>query len=198
LSICNDVDISSGALMSSHPCSAWNNGGAVNITCLRALIEGSEVAGGYHVTTSTDTHGSHLAWLYGTDVQAAWHPNHAYQCWGQSASSPSPAISSPSPPPSPLMHSSPPPPSAPSPLMHSSPPPPSAPATAITAGGIGNAGLIGIIAGAVAAIAGMVAAIYKYRSDKLRHEQHMATIALANRMTDHSQSTHGAQAPECV
>ena len=72
-------------------------------------------------------------------------------------------------------------------------PPASPPATAITAEGsakvLGSAELVGIIAGVVAAVAGLVAAIYKYRGDQLRHKEHMATIELANKMTDHRKST---------
>jgi hypothetical protein len=70
-------------------------------------------------------------------------------------------------------------------------PPASPPATAITAEGpakVGSAELVGIIAGVVAAIAGLVAAIYKYRGDQLRHKEHMATIELANKMSDHRKS----------
>ena len=74
-SICNQV-YGSGDIEWNHPCGAGSNGGSVDITCLRALVEGSALAGGYQLSASGAS-----AWLYGTGIAAASSANTNYQCW---------------------------------------------------------------------------------------------------------------------
>ena len=84
-SICNDV-YGSGDLRWTHACGGGNNGGSVNVACLRTLIESSSLAGGYQLSATGSS-----AWIYGTGIVAATNTNSNYQCWAAPLGSSAPA-----------------------------------------------------------------------------------------------------------